>query len=143
VSETQRTAGDATDTALGDATPAPEGSLRERIRAKPGLGQAYRVAVFLVGLLCIVAGFALAVLPGPLTIPPVLLGLYIWSTEFAWAKRFFDSFKVKAKEAWAHAKLHPVSSTLITVGGIAAAVVAVLLVRRYELVDKAREAVGL
>jgi len=143
VSETDRTAGDAADRALGRPAPAPQGGLRERIRTKPGLGQAYRVGVFLVGLLCIAAGFALAVLPGPLTIPPVLLGLYIWSTEFAWAKRFFDAFKVKAQDAWAHAKLHPVSSTLITVGGIAAAVVAVLLVRHYELVEKGRNAVGL
>ncbi len=143
MSETNRTSGDAADKALGEAAPAPRGSLRDRIRTKPGLGQLYRVGVFVAGLLCVVAGFALAVLPGPLTIPPVLLGLYIWSTEFAWAKRFFDSFKHKAQEAWAHAKLHPVSSALITVGGIAAAVVAVLLVRHFELVAKARDAVGL
>jgi hypothetical protein len=43
--------------------------------------------VFLAGLLCIAAGVALSVLPGPLTIPPVLLGLWIWSTEFDWAQR--------------------------------------------------------
>ena len=143
MTDTNRTAGDSADKALGDPAPAPRGSLRDRIRTKPGLGQAYRVGVFIVGLLCIAAGFALAVLPGPLTIPPVLLGLYIWSTEFAWAKRFFDAFKEKAHEAWDHAKAHPVSSALITVGGIAAAIVVVILVRRYELVDKAREAVGL
>ena len=143
MSDTNRTAGDAADKALGEPTPAPRGSLRDRIRTKPGLGQAYRVGVFVVGLLCIAAGGALAVLPGPLTIPPVLLGLYIWSTEFNWAKRIFDSFKVKANQAWEHAKAHPVSSTLITVGGIAAAIVAAILVRRYDLVDKGREAVGL
>lgn len=143
MSETNRTAGEAADKALGEPTPAPRGSLRDRIRTKPGLGQAYRVGVFVVGLLCIAAGVALAVLPGPLTIPPVLLGLYIWSTEFAWAHRLFESFKVKARQAWEHAKEHPVSSTAITVGGIAAAVVAVLLVRHYELVDKGREAIGL
>lgn len=143
MTDTNRTAGDAADKALGEPMPAPRGSLRDRIRTKPGLGQAYRVGVFIVGLLFIAAGFALAVLPGPLTIPPVLLGLYIWSTEFAWAKRFFDAFKEKAHEAWDHAKAHPVSSALITVGGIAGAIVAVILVRQYELVDKAREAVGL
>lgn len=143
MSETNRTAGEAADKALGEPAPAPRGSLRDRIRTKPGIGQLYRVGVFLAGLLCVAAGFALAVLPGPLTIPPVLLGLYIWSTEFAWAKRFFDSFKKKATDAWEHAKVHPVSSSLITVGGIAAAVVAVILVRQYELVDKARDAVGI
>ena len=143
MSETKRTSGDAADKALGDAAPAPRGSRRDRIRAKPGIGQAYRVGVFVAGLLCIAAGFALAVLPGPLTIPPVLLGLYIWSTEFAWAKRFFDAFKEKARDAWTHAKAQPVSSTLITVGGIAAAIVVVILVRQYELVAEARDAVGL
>ena len=55
-------------------------------------------------------------LPGPLTIPPVLLGLWIWSTEFEWAHRFFRPFKEKGKDAWAHAKRHPVSSTVLTVG---------------------------
>jgi hypothetical protein len=52
------------------------GSWRERVRSKPGLSQAYRVGVFAVGLLFIALGFALAVLPGPLTIPPVLIGLW-------------------------------------------------------------------
>jgi hypothetical protein len=141
--ETSRTAGHAADEALGDPTPVPKHGWRDRIRTKPGIGQLYRVGVFIAGLLCVAAGFALAVLPGPLTIPPVLLGLYIWSTEFRWAKRLFDSFAVKAKEAWAHAKAKPVSSALITVGGIAAAIVAVLLVRHYELAAKAKDAVGL
>ena len=39
--------------------------------------QAYRVGVFVLGLVFILGGFALAIFPGPLTIPPVLLGLYI------------------------------------------------------------------
>ena len=94
------------------------------MRSKPGIGQAYRVGVFVAGLLCIALGFALAVLPGPLTIPPVLLGLWIWSTEFRFAERFFDSFKRKAQDAWIHAKAHPGSSAAITIGGLAAAVVA-------------------
>lgn len=141
--ETDRTAGHAADKALGDPTPAPKEGWRDRIRTKPGLGQAYRVGVFVAGLLCLAIGAALVVLPGPLTIPPVLLGLYIWSTEFAWAKRFFDPFKIKAQQAWEHAKRKPISSGLITVGGIAGAIAAVLLVRHYELVAKARDAVGL
>ena len=116
---------------------------RERVRSKPGLGQAYRAAVFLLGLLCIALGFALAVLPGPLTIPPVLLGLYIWSTEFRFAERIFDSFQAKAKEAWAHARAHRASSAAITLGGLAAAGLAIWAVSHYELVAKAKDAVGL
>ena len=121
----------------------PPDSRRQRIRSKPGLGHAYRIGVFVAGLLCIAAGFALAVLPGPLTIPPVLLGLWIWSTEFRFADRLFDSFKAKAHEAWAHAKRHPRSSAAITGGGLAAAVAAGWAISHYELIDRGRGAVGL
>jgi Putative transmembrane protein (PGPGW) len=131
------------DDGLGRPVEVPRGSRRDRIRSKPGLAQAYRVGVFLAGLLFIVLGVALAVLPGPLTIPPVLLGLWIWSTEFRFAKRFFESFKRKAREAWAHAQRHPASSALITIGGLVAAGAAIWAVGHFELVAKAKDAVGL
>jgi len=115
---------------------------RDRIRAKPGLGHAYRAGVFVLGLAFIVLGLALAVLPGPLTIPPVLIGVWIWSTEFRFAERLFDSFKLKASDAWEHAKAHRLSSSLITVGGLAAAGVVVWAFAEYELVDKGRSAIG-
>jgi type IV secretory pathway TrbD component len=130
------------DDGLGQPAEVPKEGWRDRTRSKPGVGHAYRVGVFLAGLLCIALGFALAVLPGPLTIPPVLLGLWIWSTEFRFAERFFDSFKSKAKEAWAHAKVHPVSSAAITIGGLAAAGLAMWAVSHYELVAKAKDAIG-
>lgn len=127
--------------ALGEPASVPSGGRRDRIRSKPGLREAYRVAVFVDGLLCMAVGVALAALPGPLTIPPVLLGLWIWSTEFAFAERLFDRFQDKAKEAWAHAKAHPVSSAAITIGGLIAAAAAFWAVSHYGLIDKAREAV--
>src|SRR4051795_5421965 len=135
-----RSSSSTADDALGQPAEVPKAGWRDRMRSKPGVGQAYRVGVFVVGLLCIIAGFALAVLPGPLTIPPVLLGLWIWSTEFRFAERFFDSFKRKAQKAWTHAKEHPVSSIAITVGGLAAAAVAVWAVGHFQLVERAREA---
>jgi hypothetical protein len=101
------------------------------------------VGVFVVGLLFMAVGVALAVLPGPLTIPPVLLGLWIWSTEFAWARRFFTSFKAKAKATWAHAKHHPASSLLVTVSGLVAAAAAVWAVNHYALIDRAKDYVGM
>lgn len=116
---------------------------RDRLRSKPGIGHTYRAAVFVLGLLCIALGLALSVLPGPLTIPPVLLGLWIWSTEFRFAERLFDAFKRKGHEAWTHAKAHPVSSTAITVGGLVAAGVALWAVSHYALVEKARDAAGI
>ncbi len=131
------------DDRLGRPVDVPRASWRERVRSKPGIGQAYRVGVFVVGLLFIVLGFALAVLPGPLTIPPVLTGLWIWSTEFRFAQRFFDSFKRKAQEAWQHAKVHSVSSTAITAGGLAGAAAAAWAVSHFELVAKGQQALGL
>jgi hypothetical protein len=141
---TRREAGcpDCTD-GLGRAAPVEKHSWRDRIRAKPGLAQVWRIGVFVAGLLCVALGFALAVLPGPLTIPPVLLGLWIWSTEFEWARRFFVAFKSKAKATWAHAKQHPASSTLITVGGLAAAAVAFWAVGHFQVVDRVKDAIGL
>lgn len=128
---------------LGHPVDVPHGGFRQRLRQNPATHQLWRVGVFVAGLLFVALGVALAVLPGPLTIPPVLVGLWIWSTEFAWAKRFFQSFKRKASEAWAHAKVHPVSSLAITVGGLALAAAAFWAVGHYELVDRAKTAVGL
>src|SRR3954452_9066541 len=138
-----RSSSSTADDALHQPAEVPKAGWRDRMRSKPGVGQAYRVGVFVVGLLCIIAGFALAVLPGPLTIPPVLLGLWIWSTEFRFAERFFESFKGKAKEAWTHAKAHLVSSAAITIGGLAAAGVAMWAVAHYELVARGKDAIGL
>jgi uncharacterized protein (TIGR02611 family) len=129
--------------ALGGPAQTPSGGWRERIRSKPGIGHCYRAGVFVVGLLFIILGIGLAVLPGPLTIPPVLLGLWIWSTEFRFAQRLFASFRRKAHEAWAHAKQRPASSAAITVGGIAAAALAVWAVSYFQLVERAQQAVGL
>jgi hypothetical protein len=128
---------------LGGAAPVPKDGWRDRTRRKPGIGHAYRVGVFLVGLAFIALGIGLVVLPGPLTIPPILVGLYIWSTEFAWAHRLFASFKVKGQEAWRQAKARPVSSSVITVGGLVLAAVGIWAVVHFSLVDRAKSAVGL
>ena len=132
---------DCTD-GLGQPRPVKPGSWRDRVRSKPGLATAYRVAVFFAGLLFVLLGLALTVLPGPLTIPPILVGLWVWSTEFEWARRFFVAFRRKAKDAWAHARQHPVSSAAVTVGGLVAAGVAFWAVGHYDLVDRAMTAIG-
>ena len=116
---------------------------RARLRKTPGGAQLLQVVVFLLGLLLVLAGAAAAVLPGPLTIPPVLVGIYIWSTEFAWADRLLERAKASAKEAWANAKAKPVLSAFVTVGGVAALGVGVFLVGKYELVSRVLQALGL
>lgn len=128
---------------LGRPAEVPRGGWRDRVRSKPGLREVYRVGVFVVGLAFIVLGVALAVLPGPLTIPPVLIGLWIWSTEFRFAERLFESFKRKGREAWAHARRHPRSSAAVTAGGLLAAGAAIWAVAHFELVERARSAAGL
>lgn len=145
-----------TDAAAGGATRCPDctdglgkprevrpGSFRERVHRNRTVALSWRIGVFVAGLLCVAIGFALAVLPGPLTIPPVLLGLWVWSTEFDWARRIFTTFSKKARDAWEHARAHPVSSLAITVGGLAAAGVAFWAVGHFELVDKTVTALGL
>ena len=81
--------------------------------------------------------------PGPLTIPPVLLGLYVLSTEFSWADRLLQRARVSAHEAWESARARPVSSAVVTGGGLVLAGVALWAVSAYDLLARAREVVGL
>ena len=126
---------------LGDPVDVPKGGWRDRMRANPATRQLYRGGVFLAGLLFILLGVAFVALPGPLTIPPMLVGLWIWSSEFAFAERLFDSVQAKARDAWSHAKAHPVSSAAVTAGGLVAAVAVFWAVGHFGLVEKAKDAV--
>lgn len=113
------------------------------MRRTPGGAHAVKVIVFCAGLFFILLGVALAALPGPLTIPPILLGVYIWSTEFAWAERLLDRAKRSAGEAWEKAKARPVVTGLVTASGMVAFGVGVFLTLKYDLVQRAKELVGL
>lgn len=116
---------------------------KKPMRRTPGGAQAVKLIVFVAGLLFILLGLALAALPGPLTIPPILLGLYIWSTEFAWADRLLDRAKRSAQEAWDKAKAKPVVTGIVTGSGLLAFGIGLYLTFRYDLVDRAKELVGL
>ena len=113
------------------------------VRRTPGGGTAVKAIVFVSGLLFILLGLALAALPGPLTIPPILVGLYIWSTEFAWADRLLERAKRSAQEAWEKAKRQPVLTGLITLSGLAAFGVGLWLVAKYDVVERVKSLVGL
>ena len=125
-----------------DGSAGPRG-LRARIRRTPGGALVLKVVVFVVGLLFILLGLALAALPGPLTIPPILLGVWIWSSEFAWADRLLERAKRSAREAWDNARRRPVVSALVTGSGLVALAVGLWLASRYEVVHRARDVVGL
>jgi len=113
------------------------------MRRTPGGAQFLQVLVFFAGLAFILLGVVLVALPGPLTIPPILIGLYLWSTEFAWADRLLDRAKASAKEAWEKAKQRPLITAAVTLSGLVAVGVGLYLVNRYELVRHVRELVGL
>jgi uncharacterized membrane protein YbaN (DUF454 family) len=102
-----------------------------------------RVVVFVAGLLLIVTGLVLIVLPGPLTIPPVLLGLWVWSREFEFARRWLRPVQEKGAVAWEQAKAKPFHTTAITVLGLAGAGVFIWAALRYDLIMRGRELVGL
>lgn len=121
----------------------PAVGLRDRVRRAPGGHQLVRSLVFTLGLLFVLVGVALSPLPGPLTIPPILLGVWIWAWEFHWAERLFLRLRRSAGEAWAVAKQRPVRSAAVTAGGLAAAGMALWAAARFELVDRARTAAGL
>jgi hypothetical protein len=116
---------------------------KRAMRRTPGGAHAVKVIVFSVGLFFILLGLVLAALPGPLTIPPILLGLYIWSTEFAWAERLLDRAKRSAQEAWEKAKTKPVLTALVTGSGLIAFGTGLWLTLHYDLVDRVKSLAGL
>lgn len=124
--------------AEGDQT-----GLRARLRRTPAGALLLRVVVFVAGLTCVLIGGVLIIAPGPLTIPPVLLGVWIWSTEFRWADAWLVKARRSAAKAWKVAKARPVSSAVVTGGGLVALGVALYLVQHYSLIDRLTSAVGL
>jgi hypothetical protein len=115
---------------------------RSRLRENPTGALLWKVLVLLVGGVFIALGLVLVVLPGPLTIPPVLLGLWIWSTEFAWAERLRMRAAVKARAALEAAKQRPVHAAAATFAGLLLLVVGLVAISKYELVDRLIDALG-
>jgi uncharacterized protein (TIGR02611 family) len=62
---------------------------RDRLKANPALGLAYRIGVGIVGFAVVLLGLFLIPFPGPGWLV-VFLGLGILATEFAWAERLLD-----------------------------------------------------
>ena len=102
-----------------------------------------RIVVFVAGLALILFGLALVVLPGPLTIPPILLGVWLWSLEFEFARHWLHPIRQKGAVAWDQAREKPVHTTVITVLGLVGAALMIWAALRYELLLHARNVVGL
>lgn len=98
---------------------------REQVKSKRATRYAYRAGVFLLGLLVILACLGLwTFLPAPLAIPPMLIGVLIWSTEFRFADRLLGWLKDRAQAGRDYAKKHPVRFGLMTAGGFLVAAAA-------------------
>ena len=72
--------------------------VRSRVRARPGGALAWRIGIAAAGLVVVVIGAVLLVLPGP-GWAIIFLGLGIWATEFAWARSLL-SFAVRTVRKW-------------------------------------------
>ncbi len=131
----------------GRAAREGQSGLRAKVRRTRGGAIALKAGVFLVGLVFIGIGLAAVVLPGPLTIPPMLLGLYIWASEFEWADALFQRAKRSGLQAWEQAKKRPILSGVTTVGGLVAVGVLIWAAGHYGWVGGAgswaRDAAGL
>ncbi len=110
------------------------------MRRLPGGDLLVKGVVFLLGAGLIGLGLVLSLLPGPLTLPPVLAGLFVWALEFAFAERLLRKARRQADSAWAAARAHPFRGALIIVGGLALAVTAGVLVVHPDLLAQVRDA---
>src|SRR5690349_10645127 len=101
-----------------------------------------KIVLFVAGLLLIITGLVLVVLPGPLTIPPILLGVWLWSLEFEFARRWLRPIKARGAVVWAQAKEKPVHTSVVTTVGLAGAALVIWVTFRYELIERGRTIVG-
>ena len=60
--------------------------------------QLRKVIVSVIGFTLITIGLLLIVLPGPFTLPFLILGLVVLGLEFAWADRMLDQVKAQGKK---------------------------------------------
>ena len=81
----------------------------------------FRTGVFLVGLLLILVGAAMWLVSVLLAVPPVFVGLWVWSREFRWGHRLFAAFLGQARSLWSRVKARPVRWAFITAGGVGVA----------------------
>jgi len=102
-----------------------------------------RFVVFVAGLALILIGLALVVLPGPLTIPPILLGVWLWSLEFEFARHWLAPLRRRGSQAMDAAREKPVHTAVITALGLVGAGLMIWGVLRYDLIDRAKQVVGL
>lgn len=71
---------------------------RERIRSHVVLDTTWRIGIFVVGWLTVLAGVLMMVMPGP-GIASVVVGFAILATEFVWARHLLHRARLAAIKA--------------------------------------------
>ncbi len=74
-------------------------AVRQRVNATRTGRLAMRVAIGVVGTIVVVGGLILVPLPGPGWLI-VLVGLAIWSIEFAWARHLLEFTRERLRRWW-------------------------------------------
>jgi len=107
-------------------------AMRERVRRLPGGWLLWRIAVTIAGLVVIVVGAVLIPLPGPGWLI-VFLGLGIWSTEYAWARRLLGAVRSLVGRWWEWIAARP-RWAQIAVGALGLAFTAAVSITAWYLV---------
>jgi uncharacterized protein (TIGR02611 family) len=102
---------------------------RAWIRRNTLLNNAWRIAVFTVGAVVLLAGIAMLVLPGP-GWAAIFVGFAILATEFAWAHSLLMSAKRTARRA-KEAALDPQTRRRNQVLAVAAGIVVAAAILTY------------
>ncbi len=109
----------------GSGIALPPGVARSRwwnwCRETMGRHRVLRAGVFVVGLLLMVVSAAMWLFSLLLAVPPMFVGLWVWSREFLWGHRLFRVFLRRTHSLWERVKARPVRWSLITVAGVASA----------------------
>ena len=101
---------------------------RRKVRSDPYKARIYRVLVGALGTLLILLGIVTGPLPGPGGIPLVLLGLAVWASEFAWAHRLMQWFKLQLHKFRGWSRARQAVAWLILVVGVGLLAYADLLI---------------
>lgn len=79
---------------------------RRAVRTNTVTGPVYRIFIALLGLMLIIAGIPMVPLVGP-GWAVIFIGLFLWSTEFIWARRVTQFVKAEVKSFDQYARALP------------------------------------
>jgi uncharacterized protein (TIGR02611 family) len=102
--------------------------LRSWAYQRPGGRRIWRVSIALAGLIVIIIGVVLLVVPGPGWVV-IFVGIGVWATEFAWARSLLTSVQhaVQNATAWIARQPRWLKTLTVAIGLIIAAAVGIVV----------------